>query len=252
MPKALWFALGISLALMFLAVLLAGPLARTEADGARMIPIQTNTALPEPSPTPTATPPTVRLQWWREGGLAGHCEHLEIDSLGQVYYAPCGEGPRFAQLTEKELETYFLYLAQYGSFGYSIQEDDSQASIRMHFTGRGSQPPPREKQAEITRWAERVFDRLMTAERRADMVAAARLDLATRLEISTEEISILSVKATTWPDACLGIQQSGLFCAQVQTPGYRILLGYKGQAFEYRTDMHGMVRAFPTPQPASP
>ncbi|HZP58329.1 MAG TPA: hypothetical protein VFC53_12370 [Dehalococcoidia bacterium] len=53
-------------------------------------------------------------------------------------------------------------------------------------------------------------------------------------------VSLDSVEAVAWPDACLGIDQPGKVCAQVITPGYRIVVednrASPSQRVEYHTD----------------
>ncbi len=56
-------------------------------------------------------------------------------------------------------------------------------------------------------------------------MAAARRELLGQYDGRNEdEISVLSVTATDWPDACLGRPKPGEACAQVVTPGYRVEL----------------------------
>jgi len=70
-------------------------------------------------------------------------------------------------------------------------------------------------------------------------VAAARVLLATRLGISAFDVAVLSETAKDWPDACLGINTSGLLCAQVITSGYEVKMLAQGKEYTYRTNMNG-------------
>ena len=67
-------------------------------------------------------------------------------------------------------------------------------------------------------------------------VQMAKEDLAPRLDLSLSEISVISVKAVDWPDTSLGCPQPGTMYAQVITPGFRVVLGAKGQSYEYHID----------------
>ncbi len=60
--------------------------------------------------------------------------------------------------------------------------------------------------------------------------------LANRLGVDTTDVRVLEVKAVNWPDACLGLSTPATFCAQVVTPGYRVVLEVGGQKYVYRTD----------------
>ncbi len=47
---------------------------------------------------------------------------------------------------------------------------------------------------------------------------------------------VVAVTAVDWPDACLGVRTPGSVCAQVVTPGYRIIIEAGGKRIEYHTD----------------
>jgi hypothetical protein len=66
-------------------------------------------------------------------------------------------------------------------------------------------------------------------------VELATEDLAGRLG-SADGIVVISVEFVQWPDACLGISNPDVACAEIITPGYRIALGANGQTYEYHTD----------------
>lgn len=68
------------------------------------------------------------------------------------------------------------------------------------------------------------------------VVERAREDLADRKGVGKEQITVVEVKAVNWPDTSLGCPQPGMMYAQVITPGYRILLSYEGQIYEYHSD----------------
>jgi hypothetical protein len=55
-------------------------------------------------------------------------------------------------------------------------------------------------------------------------VDLAKSDLAERLGVGLGEITVLSVEATEFPDASLGVPEPDKMYAQVITPGY-ILIG---------------------------
>ncbi|HKS91639.1 MAG TPA: hypothetical protein VJQ83_06900 [Tepidiformaceae bacterium] len=51
-----------------------------------------------------------------------------------------------------------------------------------------------------------------------------REDLAERLHIPDSRVSVLAYIPVQWPDACLGIEESGQICAQAITPGFDAIL----------------------------
>ena len=64
-------------------------------------------------------------------------------------------------------------------------------------------------------------------------------DLAANLGVEPEKIDVLSAELTEWPDACLGVAQPGVACAEVITTGYRIILAAQDAEYEYHTDATG-------------
>lgn len=48
--------------------------------------------------------------------------------------------------------------------------------------------------------------------------------LAEWIAMPARTLRVVAAEAVVWPDACLGIQQPGKICAQVLTPGFRVLL----------------------------
>ena len=72
-------------------------------------------------------------------------------------------------------------------------------------------------------------------------LANSRADLAARLNIDPGAITVVSVEAVDWPNACLGIETPGIMCAMVITPGYRVVLEADGQQYEYHTNASGDV-----------
>ena len=73
-------------------------------------------------------------------------------------------------------------------------------------------------------------------ESSATLVTLARDNLSGVLGISAEQITLISVQATTWPDAGLGCPKLGVFYIQVLTSGYIIQLSANNKSFIYHTD----------------
>lgn len=58
-------------------------------------------------------------------------------------------------------------------------------------------------------------------------------DLVRRSGIGASALRVVSAEAVQWPDACLGTAVPGQLCAQVITPGYRLILEAQGTRFQY-------------------
>lgn len=68
----------------------------------------------------------------------------------------------------------------------------------------------------------------------------ARQTLAVKLGLDFDLlIDVVSVEEVEWPDSCLGVSSPEVMCAQVITPGYRIVLEYDGRQYEYHTNLSG-------------
>ena len=74
------------------------------------------------------------------------------------------------------------------------------------------------------------------------LIDLAKEDLASRLDIEKEAISVVSTEAKEWSDASLGCPEEGEMYAQVITPGYQILLETEGAEYDYRTDLSGNLK----------
>lgn len=72
-----------------------------------------------------------------------------------------------------------------------------------------------------------------------EAAASAQRALAEQLGLNIQSITIVQVEPVEWPDACLGIETEGMACAQVITPGFRVILEANGQRYEFHTDSQG-------------
>jgi hypothetical protein len=79
----------------------------------------------------------------------------------------------------------------------------------------------------------------------------AQRALSAALGIAVTEIELITTEPVDWPDACLGLPAGGEACAQVITPGWRVVLRSAGQDYEYRTSADGLI-VRPVDQAASP
>jgi hypothetical protein len=54
--------------------------------------------------------------------------------------------------------------------------------------------------------------------------------------------TIVSVESVEWPNACLGLAGPDEVCAEVITPGYRVIVERDGERITYHTDLIGRFR----------
>jgi hypothetical protein len=72
-------------------------------------------------------------------------------------------------------------------------------------------------------------------------VIQAQQYLSEQLGVTVAEIEVLDMEQVEWPDACLGLPDEDEMCAQVVTPGWRVLAEVNGQIYELRTDDPGSI-----------
>jgi hypothetical protein len=72
-------------------------------------------------------------------------------------------------------------------------------------------------------------------------IALASADLAKRLSITTDQITLINAAPITWPNAALGCPQPGKTYAAGRVPGYQIVLAAQNQQHQYHTDLLGRV-----------
>ncbi|MDW7990884.1 MAG: hypothetical protein RMK65_01830 [Anaerolineae bacterium] len=70
-------------------------------------------------------------------------------------------------------------------------------------------------------------------------VRAAIKALAERLQVPESAITVVSWEMVDWPDTSLGCPEPGMMCAQVITPGYRVVLEAEGKTHVAHTDRTG-------------
>jgi hypothetical protein len=68
-----------------------------------------------------------------------------------------------------------------------------------------------------------------------ELVRLAIEDLAHKMDISSEEISLIDVASVVWPDGSLGCPQPGMFYTQALVEGARIRLQVGDQIYHYHS-----------------
>jgi hypothetical protein len=59
------------------------------------------------------------------------------------------------------------------------------------------------------------------------------------LNLQTDQVTVISVEEVMWSDSCLGVHIKNLMCADVITPGYRIILETPDGKYELHTNKDG-------------
>jgi hypothetical protein len=71
------------------------------------------------------------------------------------------------------------------------------------------------------------------------VLAAAREDLAAKLDVSAESIGVKEAAAVVWNDGSLGCPRPDQVYTQALQPGYRIILEHGDRQYDYRATERG-------------
>lgn len=72
-------------------------------------------------------------------------------------------------------------------------------------------------------------------EQRQMVITESVNDLAEKLQVDSEQITVLDIESREWPDTSLGCPEKGKFYLQVITAGYRIRLSIDGTVYTYHS-----------------
>lgn len=67
--------------------------------------------------------------------------------------------------------------------------------------------------------------------------------LRQQLHLVEGQVTVVEVLPTDWSDSCLGVPLEGVACAEVVTPGYRVVLEVEGERYVFHTDQEGRALA---------
>lgn len=79
----------------------------------------------------------------------------------------------------------------------------------------------------------------VTSEAPTELVEEMTADLAQRLDVAVEQITVLRAEEVIWPDGALGCPQPGEVYTQAQVPGYRVTLVVDDQEYNYHANRSG-------------
>ncbi len=81
----------------------------------------------------------------------------------------------------------------------------------------------------------------LSSMKQRKMVEKARADLGEYLNLTAEQIHVVEIQATSWPDTSLGCPRPDMKYATVVTPGFWILLEANEIKYPYHTDQSDSV-----------
>jgi hypothetical protein len=83
-------------------------------------------------------------------------------------------------------------------------------------------------------------------------VALSKRDLANRLGVEVDKITLIKTAEKLWLNAALGCPRPGQFYAQGRVPGFQIWLEVEGTEYIYNTDFNGTLILCPELNPHVP
>ena len=83
-------------------------------------------------------------------------------------------------------------------------------------------------------------------------VVLSKTDLASRLGIEADKITLVKSTEMLWLDAALGCPRPGVFYPSGRVPGFQIWLEFEGKEFVYNTDFNGTLILCPELNPDVP
>jgi len=88
----------------------------------------------------------------------------------------------------------------------------------------------------------------------AQAVLEAQSWLADQLNVTIDQVEIVSTEQVEWTDSCLGLGGAAEICAAVMTPGWEANFEVNGQPYEVRVDDTGATIRSPQlpPEPPTP
>ena len=83
-------------------------------------------------------------------------------------------------------------------------------------------------------------------------VALAKQDLASRLGVEADKITLVKTAEKFWLNAALGCPRPGVFYPSGRVPGFQIWLDVAGSEYVYNTDFNGTLILCPELNPHAP
>ncbi len=178
------------------------------------------------------------IHWERTGGIAGVCQRLAVSPQGSYRLVDCKSGTVIQ--TGALPADYWNYLTKlsgsYSSYDWQLPAADLAADAfvdRYSFHGTGTVQPGDQETGDLNEYLANLVSSL--ADNTSQAIASMRTSLAKELNVSAEQIVLVTVEEAQWSDSCLGIAPAGMMCLDVITPGYRVLFDAPQGSYEFRT-----------------
>ena len=194
----------------------------------------------------------VAFTWHREGGIAGFCDDVTVYLTGLTHISSCTGSSRQLYLNSSQLEQVYGWVDSIKNIDYSHTDSNvtDPMSISLVLQGNGSREANQADIQAISDFASNlVASAPVSGGGYPPAVLAAQNGLKAVLS-APGNVIIIRFEPVNWPDTCLGVSYSGELCAQVITPGFRVLLVTNSLLYEFHTDHTGEnVRLAGEPQP---
>lgn len=132
----------------------------------------------------------------------------------------------------RSLAAVALCLALVGCGGEGGEDDDAATDPT---TGEATSQSPSETPSETPSQPEEQESEMPSNDAGGTAQDAAVADLAQRLGVAPEEVTVASTEAVTWRDGSLGCAEPGMMYTQALVEGSRIVLESGGETYEYHS-----------------
>jgi len=190
--------------------------------------------------------------WHREGGIAAFWDDVTVYVTGLAYISSRTGSSRQIYLNASQLEQVYGWVDTIKNIDYFHTDTDitDPMTISLVLNGTGNRQATQAEIQAISNFASSlVASTPVSGGGYPPGVLAAQNAVKVTLSAPADVI-IIRFDPVDWPDTCLGIPRSDEVCAQVITPGFRVLLVTNGLLYEFHTDFEGRnVRSAGAPQP---
>lgn len=155
----------------------------------------------------------------RQGILPSNIDIVEY--APQTWNNGCLELPKSGELCTQALVP-----------GFRVVASDGSQNVVYHTNRTG----------RLLRVNSRTTANSNNAQKLPEKVREAVLNAASRrLNVSVTQLTIIQAQKRDWKNGCLEIADNDTVCSQAIVPGWRVVVGTKGQALVYHTNVRGSV-----------